>query len=74
MATKKTEAKALAKFTISEGDGDYRLHIEDDAGDTLELIATGEQLDLIAETVDAMLGEDDAVDEVEGEEDEVEED
>lgn len=72
MAQSKTEAKALAKFSISEGDGAYRLHIEDDGGDMLELTATAEQLDLIAEAVDALLGEDDSADVVEG--DEIEED
>lgn len=75
MAQSKTEAKALAKFTISEDGAGYRLHIEDDGGDTLELTATAEQLDLIAETVDALLGDDDAADEVpEDDEDEIEDD
>jgi hypothetical protein len=76
MAQTKPEAKALAKFTISGDAGGYRLHIEDDGGDTLELTATAEQLDLIAETVDALLGDDDSADEVDGadEEDEIEDD
>lgn len=70
MAQTKTEAKALAKFTISEGDDGYRLHIEDDGGDTLELTATADQLDLIAEAVDNLLAKDDSADAVEDGDDE----
>ncbi|UUL82087.1 hypothetical protein [Sphingomonas qomolangmaensis] len=45
-------AKALASFAISPtGDG-YLLMIEDEDGDTIEMTATFEQLDLLAEAVD----------------------
>jgi hypothetical protein len=71
MAAAKSAPKALAKFTISEEGDDFRLHIEDDGGETLELTATAEQLDLIAETIDQLLGSDDSVDAVD-DEDEVE--
>ena len=75
MAQSKTEAKALAKFTISEDGDGFRLHIEDDGGDTLELTATADQLDLIAEAVDNLLSKDDSADEVDaGDDDEIEED
>jgi hypothetical protein len=64
MAATQSAAKALAKFTITEAGEGYRLHIEDDGGETLELTATYEQLDLIAETVEDMLGDDDSLDAV----------
>lgn len=56
-------AKALARFTISKSGGDYILHFEDDGGDTLELRATYDQLDLIADAIDEELDrdEDDAL-------------
>ena len=55
-------AKALARFTIEpDGDG-YTLHIEDEDGDTLELTATAEQLDLISEAINEHLEAD--VDEI----------
>jgi hypothetical protein len=51
-------AKALASLAISPtGDG-YLLMIEDEDGDTFELTATFEQLDLIAEAVDTQLNGD----------------
>lgn len=50
-------AKALARFTIEPSDDGYTLHIEDDGGDTLELTATPEQLDLIAEAIEDHLDE-----------------
>ncbi len=51
-------AKALARFTIEPSDDGYSLHLEDEDGDTLELTATAEQLDLIAEAIDEHLEED----------------
>jgi hypothetical protein len=64
----KAQAKALTKFTVTQsGDDAYALHIESEGGETLELTATAEQLDLIAETVDTLLAEQgDAADEVDG--------
>ena len=56
--------KTLSTFRVEEkGDG-YSLHIEDDAGETIEFEATAEQLDLIVETLDDLLGDDDSADEV----------
>ena len=56
-------ARALARFTISKANGDYILRIEDDAGESLELQATYDQLDLIAANIDEQLDadEDDAL-------------
>jgi hypothetical protein len=64
-------AKGLARFTIEPGNDGYVLHIEDEDGETLQLEATAEQLDLIAEAVDDQLAmdtdENDIVDEDEEE-------
>jgi len=51
-------AKTLSQFTISnEGEG-YILHIETDDGETMDVNATYEQLDLISEAIDERLDED----------------
>lgn len=52
-------AKSLARFTIEPQGDDYLLLIEDEDGDTTELTATLEQLDLLAEAVDELLAADD---------------
>lgn len=57
-------AKALERFTIARAADGYLLTIEDDAGDTLELTATFDQLDLISEELEVAL-DDDADDMVE---------
>jgi hypothetical protein len=65
-------AKSLARFTIEPASDGYMLHIEDEDGDTLQLIASPEQLDLIAEAIDEQLATDyddiDDADEAEEEE------
>ena len=50
--------KTLTNFTITESGEDYLLHIEDDAGETIEFTATYDQLDVLVETIDAHLDED----------------
>lgn len=51
-------AKTLSQFTVSrEGEG-YVLHIETDDGETIDVGASYEQLDLIAEAIDDRLDED----------------
>ncbi|MDQ3559420.1 MAG: hypothetical protein M3453_09610 [Pseudomonadota bacterium] len=57
---KKQTAKALAKFSVVPGGDGYQLHIEDDSGDTLELSATYEQMELLVDTLDDLLEADDA--------------
>jgi hypothetical protein len=52
-------AKTLARFTIEPSGDDYLIIIEDEAGETMELSATLEQLDLIGEAVDQLLEQDD---------------
>ncbi len=54
--------KTLSTFRVVKAGDGYSLHIEDDAGETIEFEATADQLDVIVETVDDMLEEDDAED------------
>ena len=55
-----SKSKILTQFRV-EGSGDkFQLHIEDDAGETIEFAATREQLDVIVESLDEILNEDDA--------------
>jgi hypothetical protein len=54
-----TMAKALAQFTIDVAESGYLLTIEDEDGTSLELTATPEQLDLIAEAIEEHLETDD---------------
>jgi hypothetical protein len=51
-------AKTLSQFTISSEGEAYVLHIETDDGQTLDVAATYEQLDLISEAIDERLDED----------------
>jgi hypothetical protein len=48
-------AKALAHFTIEPAGDGYLISIEDEDGAELELSATPEQLDLIAEAIEEHL-------------------
>ena len=67
------EAKKLAKFTAIPHGDEFQLHIEDDGGDTLELTATREQIDVIVENLDELLSEDDSLDEIDEEDDDADE-
>jgi hypothetical protein len=51
-------AKTLSQFTISSEGESYVLHIETDDGQTMDVNATYEQLDLISEAIDERLDED----------------
>jgi uncharacterized protein YegP (UPF0339 family) len=71
-------ARILSQFTITpDSDGDYTLHLEDEDGETIEMTASYEQLDLIVEGIEEVLDmdEEDAleVDEDDGEENSTEE-
>lgn len=58
-------AKALAHFTIEPSADGFVLVIEDEGGTQLELTATPEQLDIIAEAIEEHLDDDvDDLDEV----------
>lgn len=48
----------LARFEIVRAGDDYRLRIAGEDGASLEVIATYEQLDLIAESIDEQLDAD----------------
>ena len=53
-------AKTLTQFRV-EGSGDaFTMHIEDDAGETIEFEVTRDQLDVIVESLDEILSADDA--------------
>jgi hypothetical protein len=55
-------AKTLSSFTIEPKGDDYLLLIEDEDGETMEMSATLEQLDLLGEAIDELLEKDDADD------------
>lgn len=61
-------SKVLSHFSITEGSDGYILHLEDEDGDELEMVASFEQLDLIVEAINERLDsdEEDAL-EVDGE-------
>ena len=65
-------ARTLSRFTITEDGEDYLLHIEDDSGETLEISATYEQLDVIAEALIEHLDADEDEMEIDEDEDETE--
>ncbi len=56
--------KKLAKFTVTEAGESFNLHIEDEAGDVLELSATREQIDVVADALADLLEAGDDADEV----------
>lgn len=66
-------ARTLSSFSIAaDGSGDYLLNIEDEDGETIELTATYEQLDMLGEAIEEALDEDED-DSLGAEEDEDEE-
>lgn len=54
-------AKQLQHFTIVPSAEGYILQLEDEDGETVELIATYDQLDVIAEAIDEQLDDDEEV-------------
>jgi len=52
-------ARTLSQFTITpDGNGDYVLSLEDDDGETVDFVASFDQLDLITEAIEDVLEED----------------
>ena len=47
--------KKLARLTLSPAGEGFRLHIEDDGGHVLEITATRDQLDILADALDDLL-------------------
>ncbi|MFZ5748872.1 MAG: hypothetical protein ACOY45_14605 [Pseudomonadota bacterium] len=67
-------ARALAHFAVSRTGDDYTLLIEDEDGETIEFVATIDQLDLILDAVTEQIeAEDDLLDVDDEAEDAVEE-
>ena len=66
-------SRSLSRFTIAEDGEDYLLTIEDDGGETLELTATYDQLDVIAEALIEHLAADEDELEVDDEEESADE-
>lgn len=68
-------ARTLSSFSITaDGKGDYLISIDDEDGETIELTASYDQLDMISEAIDDALDDDEedalGVDEDEDEESE----
>jgi hypothetical protein len=52
-------ARTLSSFSIAaDGNGDYLVSIEDEDGETIELTATYEQLDMLGEAIEDVLDDD----------------
>lgn len=52
-------ARTVSSFTVAaDGKGDYLLNFEDEDGETIELTASFEQLDLIADAIGEALDTD----------------
>lgn len=52
-------ARTLSSFSITaDGKGDYLINIEDEDGETIELTASYDQLDMISEAIDDALDDD----------------
>jgi hypothetical protein len=54
-------ARTLERFSIARAADGYLLTIEDDSGETIEMNATFDQLDLITEELDRALDEDEEI-------------
>jgi hypothetical protein len=66
-------ARTLSSFSIAaDGNGDYLVSIEDEDGETIELTATYEQLDMLGEAIEDVF-DDDEEDTLGADEDEDEE-
>ncbi len=52
--------KTLTQFRVEGGGAAFRMHIEDDANETIEFEVTREQLEVIVDSLDDILSEDEA--------------
>ena len=50
-------ARTLHRFTVTLQEGGFRLHIEDDQGEVLEMDATRDQIEVITDELDDILAE-----------------
>jgi len=62
--------RKLSRFAVESGRDGYVMTIEDDRGETLEIVADRDQLEMVADTLDDLLSEDDDADTVNGDSDE----
>jgi hypothetical protein len=58
--------KRLVRFEVDPAGKDFTLHVEDESGNKLVLLASRDQLDVIADSLDDILLSDDSGDEVTG--------
>ena len=58
------DLKKLARFEVEGSGTDFKLHVEDQDGNKLELMASRDQLDVLADSLDDILLQDDSADEV----------
>ncbi|WP_460449364.1 hypothetical protein [Alsobacter sp. SYSU BS001988] len=49
------KAASLGKFTVEPSDDGFRMRIETDAGEVMDVIATRDQVDVIADALDDLL-------------------
>ena len=54
------KTKRLSQFRIEGSKDTYSMHIEDDAGETIEFQVSRDQLEVIVDHLDDLLNEDDA--------------
>ncbi|GGH13438.1 hypothetical protein GCM10007036_12030 [Alsobacter metallidurans] len=62
--TQTDKPQSLGKFTVTPSDGVFHMRIETEEGAVLDLTATRDQIDILADALDDMLAEteeDDAV-------------
>lgn len=62
-------SRKLSRFDVESQRDGFVMTIEDDRGETLEIVADRDQLELIADTLDDLLSEDDDADTVNGDSD-----
>ena len=55
-------ARTLHRFTVTVHEEGFRLHIEDDQGEVLEMDATRDQIEVITDELDDLLAETEAAD------------
>ena len=60
--------KKLNRLEVKGSGQEFTVHIEADGGNTLELAASRDQLDVLADRLDDILLEDDSADEFHGKE------
>ena len=60
------QSKNLKTFRVQPAGKGFSLHIEDDSGHMIELVATRDQIDVLVDDLEDQLSLDDSADEVKG--------